>query len=210
MGKHVSAPESDHSGTCLHTCWTVMAEHLRTLTEHVLIPDDVWSAAGHGYEHVWTPGLLLAHWLLVCGWTCLNTWWRPWLKVGLCLVFAQSVWGSFWNAGRWGYQCCHSFIKESYCTGQAGKEAHEVGTCFFVCAFILGMCYIVFFCFMFSCLVTFACRFKVHGLFFSFSVFLFFSLFWFPPPPPLFSLHNLVLFCCTHACQCVYVCVCTT
>ena len=37
----------------------------------------------------------------------------------------QSVWGSYWRDGRWGFQCCHSFIKESYCTGEAGKEAHQ-------------------------------------------------------------------------------------
>merc|ERR1711902_465261 len=34
-----------------------------------------------------------------------------------------SVWGSYWDAGRWGYKCCHSFIKQSYCTGDAGKAA---------------------------------------------------------------------------------------
>ena len=34
-----------------------------------------------------------------------------------------SVWGSYWSAGRWGYKCCHSFIKNSYCTGEAGKNA---------------------------------------------------------------------------------------
>ncbi|XP_012938333.1 pre-mRNA-splicing factor SLU7, partial [Aplysia californica] len=34
-----------------------------------------------------------------------------------------SVWGSYWKDGRWGFACCHSFIKESYCTGEAGKQA---------------------------------------------------------------------------------------
>ncbi|GFY08754.1 pre-mRNA-splicing factor SLU7 [Trichonephila clavipes] len=34
-----------------------------------------------------------------------------------------SVWGSFWHDFKWGYKCCHSFIKNSYCTGIAGKEA---------------------------------------------------------------------------------------
>ncbi|GBM01927.1 Pre-mRNA-splicing factor SLU7 [Araneus ventricosus] len=34
-----------------------------------------------------------------------------------------SVWGSFWHDFRWGYKCCHSFTKNSYCTGAAGKEA---------------------------------------------------------------------------------------
>ncbi|KAF9407081.1 mRNA splicing protein [Podila epigama] len=34
-----------------------------------------------------------------------------------------SVWGSFWSEGKWGYKCCRSFIKGSYCTGMAGIEA---------------------------------------------------------------------------------------
>lgn len=34
-----------------------------------------------------------------------------------------SVWGSFWQDHKWGYKCCHSFVKNSYCTGSAGKEA---------------------------------------------------------------------------------------
>ncbi|KAL5108618.1 Pre-mRNA-splicing factor SLU7 [Taenia crassiceps] len=33
----------------------------------------------------------------------------------------KSVWGSYWYAGQWGYRCCHSLIKESYCTGDKGK-----------------------------------------------------------------------------------------
>ncbi|XP_017886509.1 pre-mRNA-splicing factor SLU7-like [Ceratina calcarata] len=35
------------------------------------------------------------------------------------------VWGSYWQAGKWGYKCCHSFVKNSYCTGNAGKKAAE-------------------------------------------------------------------------------------
>ncbi len=33
-----------------------------------------------------------------------------------------SVWGSFWSHGQWGYKCCHSKLKQSYCTGAAGKQ----------------------------------------------------------------------------------------
>lgn len=33
-----------------------------------------------------------------------------------------TVWGSFWKDGHWGYQCCHSLIHNSYCTGDRGKE----------------------------------------------------------------------------------------
>ena len=36
-----------------------------------------------------------------------------------------SVWGSWWKDFQWGYDCCHSTIKNSYCTGQQGKEAFE-------------------------------------------------------------------------------------
>uniref|UniRef100_A0A1E1WIW6 Pre-mRNA-splicing factor SLU7 n=1 Tax=Pectinophora gossypiella TaxID=13191 RepID=A0A1E1WIW6_PECGO len=33
-----------------------------------------------------------------------------------------TVWGSFWKDGQWGFKCCHSFIKMSYCVGEAGKS----------------------------------------------------------------------------------------
>ena len=36
-----------------------------------------------------------------------------------------SVWGSWWASFRWGYSCCHSTIKNSYCTGEQGKLAFE-------------------------------------------------------------------------------------
>ncbi|XP_064601916.1 pre-mRNA-splicing factor SLU7-like [Liolophura sinensis] len=38
-----------------------------------------------------------------------------------------TVWGSYWKDGVWGYKCCYSCVKESYCTGEAGKEAAEAG-----------------------------------------------------------------------------------
>ncbi|XP_012533016.1 pre-mRNA-splicing factor Slu7 [Monomorium pharaonis] len=36
-----------------------------------------------------------------------------------------SIWGSYWQDGKWGYKCCYSFIKNSYCTGESGKRAVE-------------------------------------------------------------------------------------
>jgi pre-mRNA-processing factor SLU7 len=30
-----------------------------------------------------------------------------------------AVWGSWWHDGTWGYACCHSLVKNSYCTGAA-------------------------------------------------------------------------------------------
>lgn len=36
-----------------------------------------------------------------------------------------SVWGSWWSNFKWGYSCCHSTVKNSYCTGDAGKAAFE-------------------------------------------------------------------------------------
>ena len=36
-----------------------------------------------------------------------------------------SVWGSWWSNFKWGYACCHSMIKNSYCTGEDGKRAFE-------------------------------------------------------------------------------------
>lgn len=35
------------------------------------------------------------------------------------------MFGSFWRNGNWGYKCCYSFVKNSYCTGEAGKQAIE-------------------------------------------------------------------------------------
>lgn len=34
-----------------------------------------------------------------------------------------SVWGSWWKDGVWGYACCHSTVKKSYCVGQTGEGA---------------------------------------------------------------------------------------
>ena len=36
-----------------------------------------------------------------------------------------SVWGSWWSNFQWGYACCHSTMKKSYCTGEGGKQAFE-------------------------------------------------------------------------------------
>ena len=36
-----------------------------------------------------------------------------------------SVWGSWWSDFKWGYTCCHSTVKNSYCTGEDGKLAFE-------------------------------------------------------------------------------------
>ena len=36
-----------------------------------------------------------------------------------------SIWGSWWKDFRWGYACCHSTVKNSYCTGEEGKLAFE-------------------------------------------------------------------------------------
>lgn len=34
-----------------------------------------------------------------------------------------AVWGSWWGDGAWGYACCKSTAKNSYCTGKAGERA---------------------------------------------------------------------------------------
>ena len=36
-----------------------------------------------------------------------------------------AVWGSWWNNFQWGYACCHSFVRNSYCTGEEGRMAWE-------------------------------------------------------------------------------------
>jgi pre-mRNA-processing factor SLU7 len=35
----------------------------------------------------------------------------------------SSVWGSWWKEFQWGYACCWSTVKNSFCTGEAGREA---------------------------------------------------------------------------------------
>ena len=30
---------------------------------------------------------------------------------------------TWWKEGQWGYACCHQTLKQSYCTGEAGKRA---------------------------------------------------------------------------------------
>ncbi|CBF76780.1 hypothetical protein AN4788.2 [Aspergillus nidulans FGSC A4] len=37
----------------------------------------------------------------------------------------KSVWGSWWHNFQWGYACCFSTVKNSYCTGEEGKRAFE-------------------------------------------------------------------------------------
>ncbi|KAL4892923.1 splicing factor SluA [Aspergillus ambiguus] len=36
-----------------------------------------------------------------------------------------TVWGSWWHNFEWGYACCYSTVKNSYCTGEDGKRAFE-------------------------------------------------------------------------------------
>ncbi|OZC09003.1 Pre-mRNA-splicing factor SLU7 family protein [Onchocerca flexuosa] len=38
----------------------------------------------------------------------------------------KSVWGSYWKSGQWGFACCHSFIKNSYCLGEIGKTKNTI------------------------------------------------------------------------------------
>ncbi|KAK0276622.1 mRNA splicing protein [Friedmanniomyces endolithicus] len=36
-----------------------------------------------------------------------------------------SVWGSWWEKFQWGYACCHSTVKNSFCTGEEGRKAAQ-------------------------------------------------------------------------------------
>lgn len=36
-----------------------------------------------------------------------------------------STWGSWWKDFTWGYACCHSVVKNSFCTGEEGIRAAE-------------------------------------------------------------------------------------
>jgi pre-mRNA-processing factor SLU7 len=37
-----------------------------------------------------------------------------------------AIWGSYWNKHRWGFACCHSLIRQSYCTGIIVEEKEIV------------------------------------------------------------------------------------
>lgn len=36
-----------------------------------------------------------------------------------------TVWGSYWSNGQWGFACCKSTIKQSYCVGNSGVKNEE-------------------------------------------------------------------------------------
>lgn len=36
-----------------------------------------------------------------------------------------AVWGSYWESSQWGYACCKQLVKNTYCTGEAGKMAKD-------------------------------------------------------------------------------------
>jgi len=35
----------------------------------------------------------------------------------------SEIWGSYWDSGKWGYRCCFQQVRNSYCTGEAGRAA---------------------------------------------------------------------------------------
>ncbi|XP_010445230.1 PREDICTED: pre-mRNA-splicing factor SLU7-B-like [Camelina sativa] len=37
-----------------------------------------------------------------------------------------SVWGSWWNAHRWGYQCCKQTVKNSFCTAECPEKVQDL------------------------------------------------------------------------------------
>ena len=41
-----------------------------------------------------------------------------------------AVWGSWWQDGQWGFACCKSMVKNSYCTGAAGIEVSRLSSSF--------------------------------------------------------------------------------
>uniref|UniRef100_A0A8R1UW23 Pre-mRNA-splicing factor SLU7 n=1 Tax=Pristionchus pacificus TaxID=54126 RepID=A0A8R1UW23_PRIPA len=36
-----------------------------------------------------------------------------------------AIFGSYWANGRWGFRCCHSFVKQSYCIGEQGYAVND-------------------------------------------------------------------------------------
>ena len=39
----------------------------------------------------------------------------------------KSIFGSFWEDFKWGYACCHQFVKNCVCTGIVGQKLHAQG-----------------------------------------------------------------------------------
>lgn len=37
----------------------------------------------------------------------------------------SSVWGSWWQDGQWGYQCCKQFLRQAYCTSTSSRQGQE-------------------------------------------------------------------------------------
>lgn len=37
-----------------------------------------------------------------------------------------TVWGSYYKDDKWGYACCHSMSRNTYCTGESGRQAAKV------------------------------------------------------------------------------------
>uniref|UniRef100_A0A3Q2V201 Pre-mRNA-splicing factor SLU7 n=1 Tax=Haplochromis burtoni TaxID=8153 RepID=A0A3Q2V201_HAPBU len=40
------------------------------------------------------------------------------------------IWGSYWKDGFWGYKCCHSMVKQSYCTGSLDERKRPYNSLF--------------------------------------------------------------------------------
>ncbi|KAH7828249.1 pre-mRNA-processing factor SLU7 [Monocercomonoides exilis] len=36
-----------------------------------------------------------------------------------------TIYGSYYCQGKWGYACCHQFVRGSVCTGKSGRESHR-------------------------------------------------------------------------------------
>uniref|UniRef100_A0A673GXU1 Pre-mRNA-splicing factor SLU7 n=1 Tax=Sinocyclocheilus rhinocerous TaxID=307959 RepID=A0A673GXU1_9TELE len=59
------------------------------------------------------------------------------------------IWGSYWKDGHWGYKCCHSMVKQSYCTGEAGKKVVVGIRCVsIVCYYVSKNLFCLIICFM--------------------------------------------------------------
>ncbi|KAE9417214.1 hypothetical protein Angca_004179, partial [Angiostrongylus cantonensis] len=37
----------------------------------------------------------------------------------------KSIFGSYWKNGMWGYRCCHSMVRNSYCLGEEGLKTEQ-------------------------------------------------------------------------------------
>ena len=105
---HIYIPTHTHTQIYLHT-------HTYTYT-HMPTPT-------HTYTHTHTHIYLHTH-----PYTPTHTYSDTDMHTSRHTTHFQSIFGSFWKNGEWGYKCCHQTVKGSYCIGHTGVAISNSST----------------------------------------------------------------------------------